>query len=412
MTSSPRTALKKFCRDDRGSIIPTFGVMFLFITLLVGVAVDYGRMQHSQSRLANAADAAALAAGKALLDGRNTDADVQTIARQVFLANFKDGEGYAAVQSFTAKLDRTINSVEIDIQADVPMTITKIAGFETVSLPVSSVAIFDQKDIEVSLALDVTGSMCSPCSKIDALKDATKDLVDIMLPDSGTPNKVRIGFAPYSSGVNAGSYARAATNNRSVNGCTFEREGANPDGDQAPSRGNYLKIAADPGVDRRASCPAATVVGLSDDKQLLKRTVDGYRTGGTTAGHLGAQWAHYLVSPNWGSVFGTESIPSAYNDGKTVKAVVLMTDGENNTFGGQTERARSDNMVRDICANMRDQGIMVFTVGFALRDARAIELLSQCPGIETRAFRAEDATELRQAFVSIAQQLSNLRLSK
>src|SRR5690606_3224776 len=156
-------------------------------------------------------------------------------------------------------------------------------------------------------------SMCLPCSKIAALKDAVGDLLDIMLPDEGTTNKVRVAFAPYSSGVNAGSLASAATGNRSPNGCTFEREGAEPHGEQAPGIGNYLKVAGDAGVIAGAQCPAGTpVIGLSDDKRTLKDTVRGYGTGGSTAGHLGTQWAWYLVSPLWGGVLGTESAPAPY----------------------------------------------------------------------------------------------------
>lgn len=416
MIASSIAALNSFRRDDRGTIIPTFGVMFFVILMCMGVAIDGARVYHSQSRLGAAADAAAIAAGKALLDGRNTDADVQRIATEYFHANLKESDGFAKVNSFSARLDRRISSVEIDVQADVPMTITRIAGFENISLPISSVAIFDQKDIELALALDVTGSMCIPnCSKLDALKAAVGDLVDIMLPDAGTPNKVRVGFAPFSTGVNAGSYARAATNNRSTNGCTFEREGSTPDGDQAPGTGNYLRVSADVGG---TGCPSAQVIGLSDDRDLLRRTVNGYRASGSTAGHLGAQWASYLVSPNWGSVFGVESIPVNYNDGKTIKAVVLMTDGENNLFGGSGAggRGRSDSLEREICTELRGHGVMVFTIGFSnpggSLDATARRLLSDCAADPSHFFLADNPTALRAAFANIANQLNNLRISK
>lgn len=417
MLRSSISALNAFRRDDRGSIIPTFAVMFFFIAMTMGAAVDAARMYHSQSRLGSAADAAAIAAAKALLDGRNSNADVERIATEYFHANLKEIEGFARIHSFTTKLDRTKNAVEIDIQADVPMTITKIAGFETVSLPVSSVAIFDQKDIEVALALDVTGSMGG--SKIAAMKVATDDLLDIMLPDAGTPNKVRVAFAPYSSGVNASSYAGPATNYRSTDGCTFERQGSDPEGDQAPSSGNYLKVAADVSVGSSA-CPSSKVIALSSDKTLLSRTVNGYTAGGSTAGHLGAQWASYLVSPHWGGVFGSESVPAAYNDGKTIKAVIIMTDGENNTFGGHqnvgVNRTKSDGLERKICSEIRSNNVMVFTIGFtagsAPLDSTAQKLLSDCAARTDRFFLAKDRDELRQAFANIANQLNNLRLSK
>lgn len=414
--------LVSFRRDERGTVMITFGLMAIMLFLAVGVAVDFARTHHAYSRLASAADAAALAAGKALLDGRNSDADVIRIANEFFNSNFKSEETYAGVSNFTPSVDRRSNTVTIDVVAEVPMTIMSITGLTSIEMPLQAVAKFDQKDIELSLALDVTGSMCMPCSKIAALKDAVGDLLDIMLPDGGTTNKVRVAFAPYSSGVNAGSYAAAATGNRSADGCTFEREGGQPNGEQAPGIGNYLKVAGDAGVVAGARCPGSSpVIGLSDDKRTLRDTVRGYGTGGSTAGHLGAQWAWYLVSPLWGGVLGTESAPAPYKDGKTVKAVVLMTDGANNTIGGRNygdhsaEARQSDDRMREICTSMRDGAheILVFTVGFQLGgNTTARDLLRDCAGTSTRFFPAEDRSELRQAFIAIATQLTSLRLTK
>jgi hypothetical protein len=90
------------------------------------------------------------------------------------------------------------------------MTLTRLAGVNDFVFPVVASASYQQQGIEMSMALDVTGSMCSAV-KLDALKTAAQDLFDILLPDGGTPNKVRIALAPYSSGVNAGVYARTVT---------------------------------------------------------------------------------------------------------------------------------------------------------------------------------------------------------
>ncbi len=410
MIASPFKALNDFRRDDRGSIIPTFGVMFFVITMCAGVAVDYGRIRHSETRLSFAADAAALAAGKALLDGRNSDADVQDIATKIFQANFKETDGYAHVQSFTAKLDRGTNSVEIDIQAEVPMTITKIAGFERVSLPVSSVATFDQKDIELGLQLDLTGSMAG--RKIRDLRDATSDLIDIMLPDAGTPNKVRLALAPYASGVNLGAYARAVTNNRQgVDNCVYDRPGANADRDTTPSINNYFQGRQDlPGA---LACPGSRLVPLSSDKVMLKDEVRRFRDGGFTAGQMGTMFAWATISPEWSGIWPSESAPAPYRDGKTIKAAILMTDGEYNTFNGASGNTNAANPhARAMCANMKAEGVVVYTVGFMINLPEALNTLGQCASSSDKFFRAEDGAALREPFANIANQLNNLRLAK
>ena len=126
-------SLNTLRRDDRGSILPLFGIMFAFVMLAAGAAVDAGRVYDAQSRLASAADAAAIAAGKALLDGRNSDAEVVQIATQYFNANLSTGaDNTVAVNSFNVTVDRATNTVKVDLAADVSMTLTRIAGFDKV----------------------------------------------------------------------------------------------------------------------------------------------------------------------------------------------------------------------------------------------------------------------------------------
>ena len=56
-------AKSEFARDDRGSVAVIFGLMLLAFLMVAGVAIDYGRLHHTKSRLVSAADAAALVGG-------------------------------------------------------------------------------------------------------------------------------------------------------------------------------------------------------------------------------------------------------------------------------------------------------------------------------------------------------------
>lgn len=430
MSANAHRLLKGFAANERGTILMLFGLMALGLFFSAGVAIDFTRLSHVKTRLSAAADAAALAGGRALLDGRMSNAEIETLAERVFLANVNNSSG-SVNETFAQPaihVNRAQGIISIDVSANVPMTIMKIAGFNSVDIPINAATRFDQRDIELSMALDLTGSMGWPSpsgsgSKMDDLKAATSDLIDILLPNGGTPNKVRIAFAPYSSGVNAGSYALAATG-QTTHACAFEREGFDPLGEQAPGPGDYLKTRGDAGVHAAASCPSASpVVPLSADKAMLKATVNGYTTGGSTAGHLGTQWARYLVSPEWNGVFGGD--PAAnYNDGRTIKAVVLMTDGIFNTVGGANygdhsyEGRQSRTWTEQMCADMRTQSVRVYTVGFALdsighsglrNDVQ--RMLQNCAGQSDRYFNAQDGQQLRAAFAAIAQQLNNLRLT-
>jgi Flp pilus assembly protein TadG len=402
----------------------TFGIMAMVIVMAAGVGIDFARVNHSYSRLSTAADAAAIAAGKALLDGRNSDADVQRIATEFFNMNFKGGEGYAIIQSFTAKLDRSTNAVEIDIDAEVPMTLTKIAGVQKFDLPIRSVAIFNQQDIELGVQLDLTGSMSG--QKIADLRVASADLVDILLPDAGTPNRVRIALAPYASGVNAGPYAGLISNNTSVaDNCIYDRNGLLFDTDEAPTPMSFFK--GRPLVAGSRSCPPNPIVPLTSDKALLKSEISRFAVTTTTAGHLGSTFAWATISPKWSAIWPAASRPAPYGDGKTVKAAILMTDGEYNTVDGNCDLdargnancglrgprfRKSNDDAKALCANMKREGVVVYTVIFQSRDPAAIDTLGTCATSADKFFRAENGDELRAAFANIAQNINNLRLSK
>ena len=163
------------------------------------------------------------------------------------------------------------------------------------------------------------------------------------------------------------------------------------------------------------------IVPLSDDKQMLKNTVAAYTTSTSTAGQLGTNWAWNLISPKWNSIWPGASTPVAYHDSQTIKAVILMTDGEYNTFDGQcdnggcnpygTRGQKSNAHAKAMCANMKAEGVVVYTVGFQINHPAAIDTLSTCATSADHYFKADNAAALKEAFSSIAQELNNLRLT-
>lgn len=414
--------VRQGCRDQTGSVAVIFAICTFVLAMALGLAIDVGRIIHTKSRLVSAADASVLAAAKRMHDTQLSTADLTALARSFFDANMSaSGAGFGKVSAFDVSVDRPNSSVSISVTADVPMTFARISGIENVSLPTVASAAFNPVDIEVSLSLDLTGSMCAPCTKIDDLKAASNDLVDILLPSSRKANKVRVALAPFAAGVNAGSFAALVTDSRSSDGCVFERDGPDQATDAAPGSGNFLKAAGDRGVSRtRNNCPSgSSIVPLTDSADTLRTAISGLRTGGSTAGHLGTAWAWYLLSPEWKSVWPAASTPTNYGDPKTIKAAILMTDGVYNTFGGACDRACSDisaearssqDLARQLCRGMRDKGVVVYAVGFMLSDPVAEEVLRDCAG--SKFYRAENRETLRRAFSDIAQDLLNLRLSR
>lgn len=418
--SQPKAA-RSFCGNEDGAVAIIFSLAAMALFLTTGLAIDVGRVMHSERTVANALDAAALAAAKGMKVSGLTDHEVEDVAQRYFNANMAGHGGtYADVQSFNVTVNRANNSVAIDVVSEVRTIFGQIAGIEKISMPRNSVAIFDTKDIEIGLQLDVTGSMCSPCSKMAALKDAVAGdggLLDIMMPDGGTTNAVRIGYAPFAAGVNAGDYAAAVSNGRAAaNGCVYERRNlADQATEAAPVGTAALKVRADlPGA---GACPTdAKVVALTDDKAHLKSELNRWsRPTGSTAGHLGAAWAWGLISPEWAGVWGGRA-PAAYGDGRTEKYVILMTDGIYNTIGGVNNgdsgstATQSRRHARDTCTAMKAKGIVVYTIGFQAPNTAKNDLRA-CASSHSKFYDAADGDTLRDAFRAIATEINSLRLS-
>lgn len=427
LMGSPKT----FASDERGSVAVLFGMMSLALMFLAGVAIDTARVMDVRTRLADAADAAALTAGKALLDGSMSASEIEDLAVAYFEQNTKVIAGYSHIEKPVVAVNVDTGAVNVDVKAEVDMTLGRLAGLTKMELPVSSAAVFQQKDIEIAMALDITGSMNdTPASggkrKIDSLKEAFATFAERIVPEQPNPNqRVRMALAPYSSGINLGSFAAGVSQNRSKDKCVTERKGGQLDDDAAQP----FNVAAD-GIDdidnsdgstpkKAYACPKAVVEPLSDDRQQLIDTVNAFTTGGWTSGHLGVQWAWNLVSDKWS--WGGNSTPdslSLVSEGKLIKAVVLMTDGSFNTAyhkasigNGKWSKAQAV----ELCKQMRgseNKDIVVFAVAFDA-PADAQETLKDCatPG-DGYYVNAANGAELEAAFKKFADKLTELRLSK
>lgn len=405
-------AQREFGNEEDGSVAILFALMLVVIAFAAGMALDYSRVVHSNSKLAAAADAAALAAGRALQDGRYSEGEVKKLAQAYFRENaLASGHSIGTVSKVKVDIDRANSTVTFDIQSEVPMTLTRLMGPESVDLPVSSTVTFKQQDIELAMALDITGSMRG--RKLADLKLAANDLLDILMPKKKTTHSVKIAVAPYAASVNAGRYAGEVSNYTSIDGCVWERQGPQAFTDAAPSIGSFLAAGAAPvdidlteGVSSY-SCPRASITPLSDDHDALKRQINSLSAGGFTAGHIGAAWASYLISPEWATIWPTDSKPVAYSDDKTTKVVLLMTDG---IFNTAYANGSSDYQATEVCQTMKQNDVLVYAIGFQAPSA-AEDTLKSCATTENFYFKADDAEELRTAFISIAKQLANLRLS-
>lgn len=405
---------KAFAKNENGAIALVFGFALIIIVLIVGVAIDTGRAFSAASSVTALLDAAALAASKEMAEQELSKADAEAFAQDYFMrtltASTMRGVGFEGVH---ADADPVTGMVKLDINFEVPTTFARAANVNTLRMHRSSTAALNLKRVELAMVLDITGSMSG--QKIADLKMAAKDLVGIMLPDN-KPATNRIAVVPYSAAVNAGGYAAQVSNSVSTDNCVFERGGSDAFTEAVPAPGNYLGAMPNPvsPANPQYVCPAGTLLPLTSNRLLLENTIDSYRAGGWTAGHIGLAWGWYLVSPDWAGIWPAASTPRPYDPIHTLKVVILMTDGEFNTsYDNGPPNATSTDQALYLCDNMKAAGkdIQIYTVAFQA-PLEAQTALQTCASDTNDYFDAVDGASLRASFQEIAARLQSLRLAK
>ncbi len=89
----------------------------MVLLFMAGMAIDYTRAMNVRSRIADAADSAALVAGRALMDGNLSAAEIQALAAKYFDANTKSLGTSAKIGTPSIKVDPITGAVTVDVNA-------------------------------------------------------------------------------------------------------------------------------------------------------------------------------------------------------------------------------------------------------------------------------------------------------
>ncbi|HSM38059.1 MAG TPA: pilus assembly protein TadG-related protein [Candidatus Limnocylindrales bacterium] len=135
-------------REARGQVLVIFALVLVVLLAFAGLAIDVGRQNAEQRHLQSAADAAALAACKALIDGAS-DAAASTQARTVARINL-EGSPVGMVGTIAADNARVYEdghagdpsylesgvlvagtTVRVAISSDVPTTLARVVGISS-----------------------------------------------------------------------------------------------------------------------------------------------------------------------------------------------------------------------------------------------------------------------------------------
>ena len=204
---------------------------------------------------------------------------------------------------------------------------------------------------------------------------------------------------------------------------------------------NDSNSAIDRSYGPNLGCPTPLVRLTSDEPTLISAAQNlKSRANSGTAISVGMVWGWRALSPN--PPFSDGQPYTAINNG-WIKAVVLETDGDAQVFDtpvyggygyidtvpgdnklGATEAGpiapnvtpgtanyNLQNRLTTLCTNMKNAGIVIYTIGLG-QDGITNTQLTSCASSPANAYKAPTAAALTADFQEIANSLNNLRLSK
>lgn len=457
--------VRRFADDRGGNFVVLGGLTASMVAMAAGLGINVAQLHNVKSSLSQAVDAAVTSTARDLTTGKIKDEDAERIVLAFIEANADASMAPGAkvtLQKLT--VDKVAHTVEATAYVDVDVFFPLFGINNRQRVSATTASLYSDKKIEVAMMLDVTGSMGG--QKIKDLKAAAKNAVTILLDgqDIDKP-RVRVAMVPYAEAVNTGKLSnsvfvekpnksdlppakgspQAASASSGGDGCATERKdghgGADfsddgPDSERTADQGKTTYLAMVNRDDRMQNCPKAQVVALTADARKLLATIEDFKADGVTAGGIAAQWGYYMLSPKWSRTIkdaGAGSGPADYNQKKVAKVAILMTDGQFNTaFAGvakdktpqMKQGAKSRDYAENLCANMKKDGIEIFTIGFDLdnkdmekseKDA-AKSVLKNCSSADLSSmkhyYEASTGKELDDAFKAIVNNIERLALTK
>ncbi len=369
---SVKAWLRRLWRSEEASATPFVAVALVMLVASVGTAIDSGRGYLVKSHLSQALDAAALAGGRVVFQPTRDD-DI----RMFFKANFPAGYLDATVTGPSIQVDENGEEVALAATAQIPTTFMRILGIETMTVRSETVVRRSNRGMELVLVMDNTGSMSG--AKINAMKAAARDLVNILYGQRETIPNFWVALVPYSATVNIGNSRTSwltPDNPSSLysaggnwKGCVEARDQPYEEA-QAEALPNVRKwdrfywasnknktyknskgqtFPSDnpwPSVIERTDdnnargpnlgCPPA-ITPLQPNKTVAINAINGmgaWNRGGTM-GNLGLAWGWRVLSPAWRGMWGgatPATLPMDYHTPLMDKVIVMLTDGVNEWY--------------------------------------------------------------------------------
>jgi Flp pilus assembly protein TadG len=437
-----RTTIEQFLSDQRGNVAMIFAITFLPLIIIAGGATDIARHESYRAQLQDGVDRSVLAAASI----KQQMPVEQTVRDYLKTIDFMD-EVTLAIKNTAG-----INSKSVSVTATytMPTSFLQLVGIPTMDVVATATAVERRANIEISLMLDISGSMrWDNPTRLSLMKPAAQNFIDKVLTAESKPY-TSISIIPYAGSVNIGSatFTQLGTKREHNYSSCIEFTSADYSASVIPFK-QRTQLAHfthnHQGVNEKGLewswCPheATSITYLSNDAVALKNKIRDLMMHDGTGTAIAMNWGLQLLDPVMQPVIQSHATagrvpatfsnrPASFDNQDTLKVAVLMTDGElseqyrpkvykyprskeadNNRL--ETSATAATNMAA-ACKRARDNGVIVFTIGFYITgNATAQKQMRDCATTPDR-FYDVSGLDINTAFDSVASAIQSIKLTQ
>lgn len=458
------TGFIRFWQSRDGTISVMFALLLVGLVGLAGASYDFSRGFQARAALQAAVDGAVLAAGA---DSTTDSAQIQQIAQR-YLNDNRPPATLVTVGALTTSFDAANKTISATLMGQMPTSLMRIFGRDALNITVSSrVKRAEPGPVELVLALDTTLSMrdlVGGTRKIDALVTAATSLANTVMawPDA------KMGIVPFATAMNIGTeyknkdwvtprpdYKRQVCKEvdpgvKTCNptwdpciqdgvpslcysaNCTYTVQPTydcvdiiEPWNGVIGSRQDYetrIDSPTNPKYTWSNNSNVSKIMDLSSVRTTVLTKIGSLVTGGDTYIPGGLLWAWNMLTPEEPLTLARSKSAMEALGGR--KVIVLMTDGMNTvrpTYPQPNQCAYEINKtasqinavntsLAQLCTNVKNDSIIIYTVAFDVSDASTKSLLQACASDSGNYFDVNDAAGLNAAFRKIGESMQRLRL--
>lgn len=454
----PLARMRAFKRAEHGAMSLFTLFMTLSMLMIGGLGIDLMMVEMKRTKLQATLDRGVLAAANR--DVRQADAAATVLAASDIVNDYVAKAGLSEyVQDPVVNTGLNFTEVTAEGEVVIAANFLKLLGVDTLNATAIATAEERVENIEISLVLDISGSMRFG-DRITALRAAANDFVSTVL-SNGAEQKTSINLVPYAGMTNPGPVmfdylngVRYSTETgvpqmssciEIINSDFDDRLLPNGSDVQVPHFMNWT-IAAD--VMDWGWCPEddSAITYASNDETQLRDFITNMRMHDGTGTHYGLKWAVSLLDPSARPAFAHLASepynlvpdefadrPLAFDQYDSAKYIVLMTDGKvteqvrpidpldpenavdelNNRSGDRvrtTNRSENVQSLYSQCELAKTAGMIVFTIAYET-DNTGEQEMENCASSPNHFFEA-DQLNVEDVFQSVARTINQLRLTQ